>query len=208
MIEKPELIIFDFDNTLVDVNGILLQSIRDTIKHLGIDYSLDDNFIFHQSGKELFTKIFAGNINEARSKYLEFYQKNSLGLIKLYEYSIEILEFLTQKSIFLVLISNKHQSILDIEVKSLGLNKYFKAVIGSSKSKNDKPHIDSFIFLQNLLNLEIDPKKIWMIGDSETDHLFAGNIGCKSIIVGNQPIRGDLNFSNLKLLFKELNEKW
>ena len=185
----PTSIIFDFDNTLVDVWPIMEFCIHKTFKKMNVTNKIDSEKIsIEKSLREYFPKIFGEKWKNAQKIYRECYLNNSKTL-KALEGAEETLKFLKEKKIFTCIVSNKDCFILRNEItKLLSWDKYFNSAVGADDAEEDKPSIKpvklAFKGKENLLD-----ENSWLVGDTLTDMECARNIGCKSILFGANPAR-------------------
>ena len=102
------------------------------------------------------------------------------------------------------IISNKDGNLLRKECKSLGWNKYFKIIIGANDAKEDKP--SKYPFLLALKKISKKPsKKIWYVGDSDIDIIFAKRMECFSIFLENDILNKKKMKEKPNLIIKNLD---
>jgi putative hydrolase of the HAD superfamily len=103
---------------------------------------------------------------------------------KVFDYTYEILDYLTEKKYSLHLITNGFEKTQRIKLVNSGLEKYFKNVITSEISNSVKPKKE--IFEYALLQARGKTEESIMIGDSPAaDILGAKNAGMDSIFVNH-----------------------
>ncbi|HRX94558.1 MAG TPA: YjjG family noncanonical pyrimidine nucleotidase [Chitinophagaceae bacterium] len=109
----------------------------------------------------------------------------------LFPYTIEILEYLTDKNYQLHLITNGFEETQHSKLKSSSIDQYFKEVITSEGSNSLKPHKEIFDYAFQKTNAL--PEESIMIGDTiEVDILGAVNAGIDQIHVNHltkEPVR-------------------
>ncbi|HEX4373925.1 MAG TPA: YjjG family noncanonical pyrimidine nucleotidase, partial [Puia sp.] len=111
----------------------------------------------------------------------------------LFPYTIEILNYLTEKKYQLHLITNGFEKTQHSKLKNSGLDKFFKEVITSESSNSLKPHKEIFDFA--LSKTGAKKEESIMIGDSlEADVYGALNFGMDAIYFNpfNAPKPGDV----------------
>jgi putative hydrolase of the HAD superfamily len=102
----------------------------------------------------------------------------------LFPYTIEILEYLTQKEYKMHLITNGFESVQFKKIKNSGLADYFIEVITSEASNSLKPQKE--IFEYALKNAKASVNESIMIGDNESADIQGGiNIGMDTIFVNH-----------------------
>ncbi len=164
---QKKLIIWDWDNTLVDTFGAILSA-QNVMRHF---YGLpawtkqEAKAAMNVSGRNLIADMVgADKAQEARQIYLQAYTKNAAA-INLKAGAIEVLEKARSLGYINVLASNKAGSILRNEAHTLNVDEYFDRIIGAEDTDNDKPSksfadaaIAGFIF-----------DKLYSIGDGKAD---------------------------------------
>ena len=114
----------------------------------------------------------------------------------LFPYTIEILDYLTDKSYELHLITNGFEHTQHSKLKHSGLSSYFKQVITSEGSNSLKPKKEIFDFA--FQKTGATPDESIMIGDTmEVDILGAMNAGIDQIHVNH--LTNELESVNGKL---------
>ena len=102
----------------------------------------------------------------------------------LFPYTIEILNYLTEKNYQLHLITNGFEKTQHSKIKNSGLDKYFIEVITSEGSNSLKPHKEIFDYAFQKTNAK--PAESIMLGDSiEADILGAMNAGIDQVHVNH-----------------------
>lgn len=110
----------------------------------------------------------------------QFFRIYSTKYIKLYEGTIEILEYLKEKGKKIYLLSNAQQIFTEYEVKMLGIYDYFDGVVFSSDESCRKP---SKMFYDVLFErYQLEKKESVMVGnDWISDIEGAKNFGIDSV---------------------------
>jgi phosphoglycolate phosphatase len=184
MITKPEAIIFDFDDTLVNSKPIIHKALAKTFQHFNIPETDFNNSNFNRSLRDYFKEIFADKIETARDIYYKHYFDFAKDL-KAFEYAQDVLDYLYQNKVYTVIVSNKNGPRLRYEINDhFRWSKYFKQIIGAGDFEADKPSPISAE--HSLKELALDNhSNVWLIGDSVVDLQTAQNLGCKGILFGN-----------------------
>jgi len=103
---------------------------------------------------------------------------------KVFDYTYEILNYLTEKNYSLHLLTNGFEKTQRIKLNSSGLTGYFKNVITSEISNSVKPKKEIFEYALNKANCNIEESI--MIGDNlDADIAGAKNAGIDSIFVNH-----------------------
>lgn len=208
-LEKPQAILFDFDDTLVNSKPIINAALDSTFDTYNIDKTELKNIDYNRSLKDYFHQIFENNLNEARSTYYNFYHHYSKNL-QAFENAEEVLKFLKNKNIFVGVVSNKKNKILNHEISNyFNWNHYFSSIVGSGDASEDKPSIKP-VELALKSSKITSAERVWLIGDSLVDLNTAKNFGCKAILYGEYNFIADpapsLEVKNHLELLKILKE--
>ncbi|XGA08307.1 MAG: HAD-IA family hydrolase [Wolbachia endosymbiont of Xenopsylla cheopis] len=205
MLEKvPKAILFDWDNTLVDSQQSVNAAIKHTLKQMGSD-NLQASRHSYVSRKEFLTDLFGDKWHKADAIYQQYLdQQSPLKDLNLNPGVVEMLKNLKQYNLYLAIVSNKEGDNLRKEVAYLGLSHYFKKIVGSGDTPEDKP--SSLPVLFALEDSGVKPSnEVLFVGDSITDVHCAQNANCLPIVYG-KPMLGyeDLlsfeNFNQFMLL--------
>jgi phosphoglycolate phosphatase len=186
-LRKPDAIIYDWDNTLVDTWPLIKNAINATMRSLNREeWSLEKvRDSVHKSMRESFPEIFGNEWERAGEIYKKAYQDINIAQISLLKNSFELLNFVKSLNISQFLVSNKIGTTLRKEVKKLQLEHLFFSLVGAQDANFDKPSREPADFA--LMGSQIDPKKhhIWFVGDTIADVECAHNLGACPIIYGH-----------------------
>ena len=196
-LKKPNAVIFDWDNTLVDTFPFIIMAHNFARTSFGLEEIEihEAQHFMHHSTKETYPLWFFEKADEALKILYDFYAKNHLQHLSLIDTSEDILKLLSQKNIPVGLISNKRGDMLRKEIEHLGWNKYFKSIIGSCDAEKDKP--DAAPANMALKEMAISNDNIWYVGDSESDFILSKSMRFLPFYVQNRPM---LNKEKIKLL--------
>lgn len=123
----------------------------------------------------------------------------------LFPYSIEILEYLTNKNYELHLITNGFEKTQHSKLKYSGLGSFFKEVITSEGSNSLKPNKEIFDYAFEKTGA--DPKESIMLGDSiEVDIIGAMNAGIDQVFINHNNIAIDIKPTYVVTSLKELEK--
>lgn len=183
---KPELIIFDWDNTLVDTWPIIHQALHETFESMGLEpWSLEKvKANVRKSMRDSFPEIFGANWQDAATLYQTRYRAHHLDKLTPLPGALELLQHIHALPVPMVVVSNKKGPNLRTEVEHLGWKHFFKNVTGADDAAKDKPHPDPVHHA--LKELDVSPNaSFWFIGDSDIDLETAKNTGCTPILYGD-----------------------
>lgn len=211
---KPEAIIFDWDNTLVDTIPHIHFARNATLEKFLSNQLPPETKILSSSGsRQSFFSQFGAEAEEAGNFFFESYKLSTLNGVSPLADAIEVLKCLEETEIPLIIVSNKLNVLLNKEVNDLGWEKYFKKIIGSKDAPRDKPHPDPIFMALESIGVKPSPK-VWLIGDSTIDVKCAFNANCLPILFGDkrefdedefkeQEILHILDHPSLKRLFEQ-----
>lgn len=168
-----KFIFFDVGTTLIDEELAYNHRVYEMIKNTNISFEE-----FNDKRIELSKKGIDGNseaIKYFNLKKTSWYSEDEI----LYDYTIEVLEFLIKKGYKLGIIANQKKG-LDIRLEKFGILKYFDIVIASEEVGVSKPDIK--IFNIALSKIKCLPQECVMIGDRlDNDIVPAKQIGMRTI---------------------------
>ena len=196
-VKSPDVIFFDWDNTLVNNWDAIHIAYNKTLTHMGLKKQTKSKTLGESkySLRVAFPKTFKKDWIKAKKIFYKEFCMIHLKLLKPLKYSESLLKNIKEKKIIMGVISNKDGKLLRKECKSLNWDKYFKIVVGANDAKKDKPSKYPFLFA--LKKISIKPNKnIWYVGDNDIDIKFAKSIKCFSIFLENKIL------SKNKLKFK------
>lgn len=133
--------------------------------------------------------LFGDQWKKANQIYQQYLDNALLQNITLNQGVEKMLQTLKSHNIYLAIVSNKKNINLREEVTYFKLDSYFKRVVGSCDTAEDKPSAIPLLFALEESRLPIDRENVFFVGDSITDILCAQNANCLPIIYG-QPISG------------------
>lgn len=173
------LIIWDWDNTLMNTRPAVAAGLQDLATHYGQSPVSDEEIVnvMTRHRGEFWQKRFQDDIVSAVEYYIDCYLKH-LDLAQPFEKTTAVLKAVANQHIPQVLLSNKNHDSLLKEVAWHGLESYFSAVLGTTDfiGKPDP------LFVRPILK-QFRPRKIILIGDGQSDMDMARNIGATAVLV-------------------------
>jgi phosphoglycolate phosphatase-like HAD superfamily hydrolase len=191
---------FDLDGTLIDSIPLMKLSWENvnTVLNLGIGWEVYRKNIglpFSAICKNLSIERIE---SEVRDLYFRFNQGN-VDKIKPMGGLKECIEWMDESSISWSIITSKPKITTDPILELFDLNP--KVIITADDVENGKPRIDSSLLLTSQLSDKVN--KIYYVGDTTIDHLFAINSGFEFIefnqltesryILNNRPVVSKLS---------------
>ena len=171
---KYNLIIFDFDGTLVDS----VPSIHKTANIMAKRYKIKPISVAEVKNavgaglgiflEKIFKKVIDKyGVERIRKDYVNLYKKNFRYKIKTFAGVVITLKTLKEKGIKMLILSNKLFYFIKKSCKYLGIDIYFDEIIGRGDLKKDKP--DPYPINYILKKYKIYKKNVLLVGDSQYD---------------------------------------
>jgi phosphoglycolate phosphatase len=186
-----ELIIFDFDGTLINSIPDLATAVNNTLAQYdlpGIDIDRVASFVGNGAAtlvrrslalamqdQEPSDEFFA----EAFAFYLKAYKEVSCQKTFTYPGVVETLQYLDNKGYKMVICTNKPFEYIEPILDFLSIKPYFHCWIGEDSLPEKKPNAAPLLHLVNVMHSTIE--KSIVVGDSKNDILAAQNAGMHSV---------------------------
>ena len=201
---RPQAILFDWDNTLVDSWLTLHRAMNVALAAMGKPlWSLAEaRARLRLSLRESFPRLFGDGFEEARRIYLDAFRAIHLKGLKALPGREALLESLFGKGVYLAVVSNKTGAILRLEVEALGWGKFFGSLVGAGDAPFDKPDPAP-------VRLALEPsgiaagKTVWLVGDTAVDMECAERCGCVPVLLGSPVFEGEFARASPAVAFEE-----
>jgi len=191
----PGAIFFDWDNTLADTDDIIKEVGRRMLAEKGIhNVDLDKMLIAWRKSKDDYyqTSFPDDTIEAIDAMFFRHFSEIHIDLIKLMPGARQVLEEASKKGITLVIVSNKPEDLLLLEIAEMGATKYFEIIVGGVKGQELKPSPDPIVRAIKALHKKCDNEKrpgievgnIWFVGDDIADADAARSDGLQRIVFG------------------------
>lgn len=181
----PNVILFDWDGTLVSTLKLLFNAHNYVREHL--EYPLwsvkEARKNIRLSAKDAFPQLYGDNAHKALELYYDYVRANHLNKLEPCSGAKNLLEELAHKEKPLGIISNKKHDILEKEIKYLDWNKYFTTWVGAGNAKRDKPDPAPVNKALADLNYYSSSEQVWYVGDTKEDMKTAYLAGITPIFV-------------------------
>ena len=204
------LLVFDWDGTLSDSLQHIVNSIRYSIKKLGLPEKPEEaiksiiGLELEGALQSLCPGIDALQIKKMASYYRQNYASSTPNNISLFPGAAEIIKLLHANGHELAVATGKSRRGLDKALQDSGLDEFFHYSRCADETFS-KPHPQ---MLEDIMDIfDARPERVLMIGDSEHDLQMAKNAGVCSAAVtyGAQDKEYLLKFEPLAC-FNSLNE--
>lgn len=181
------LVIFDFDGTLGDTTGIILQTMAATFEAKGQPQLSEEQYrsVIGLPLEKCFSALLpldeAGEAEYAAAYRKMFDELDKKGVVTLYPGVLQTLKGLKDKGIRLAIASSRHRHTLDRYVTELGLAPLVEMTIGAddvTKAKPDPQPVNKI-----LSALGVPASEAIMVGDAPFDILMGRAAGCRTIAV-------------------------
>jgi phosphoglycolate phosphatase len=185
IVARPEAILFDWDNTLIDSWTTIHDALNVVMAAMGEPaWSLDETKArVRLSLRQSFPRIFGQRWTQAQRIYLDAFQAIHLARLTPLPGCRELLESLARRPVYLGVVSNKTGAILRREVEELGWRRFFGSVVGAGDAAADKPD-PAAVALALVPSGLTAGEQVWMVGDTWVDVECARNSGCVPILLG------------------------
>ena len=194
-----ELVILDLDGTILDTAPDLYLALCDTLEFYGYEKPSFEEFRKHIGGGAFgFLSPFLPKElwEEALQKLRKFYLKKYLCKnTRPYEGIVETLDNLKSRNIKLAVATNKITEGAIRVLKAFKLENYFELIVGRDLPIKYKPAAEHITYITE--KLEIDNKKVLVVGDRTDDILAAKNAGTFSAYAlwgYNEPLNVEADF--------------
>ena len=185
MTKRFDLLVFDWDGTLMDSAATIVACIQAVGRDLGLptpDAKLASHVIglgLHEALSHVFPTLRSEDYSKVVDSYRRHYQAkgNDVGL---FPGVSELLQELHHAGHFLAVATGKSRTGLDRALASSGLSQRFH----SSRCADEcfsKPHPSMLLELMEELNVQ--PSKTLMVGDTTHDLQMAANAGVSAVAV-------------------------
>lgn len=181
---RPQAVVFDWDNTLVDTWPTIHESLSATFQAMGREpWSFDETRArVRHSLREAFPALFGDRWIEARDIFYATFERSHIERLVVIEGALELLKSLSGAGIELAVLSNKTGRYLRDEVEHLGWAGYFAAVVGAGDATRDKPDPEALALALAGTRCKPGPE-VWFVGDSGIDMEAAHRTGCTPVLL-------------------------
>lgn len=201
MPKQFDLLVFDWDGTLMDSAATIVASIQAASRDIGVDEPSDEaaRHIIGLGLNEAIAALFPDLAQADYTRLADRYRHHFMGQdaeIPLFAGASETIQELHEAGFLLAVATGKGRRGLDRVLDNTGLRPWFHATRCADESFS-KPHPQMLLELMDRLGASAD--KTLMIGDTSHDLQMAANAGVPSLGVsyGAHPREGLLAFSPL-----------
>ena len=182
-----DLMIFDFDGTLVNSGGDIASAVNYTLKYFNIPTMENSQIILYigDGVQKLIEKSIGAHrqhlFGDALKIFSEYYAEHMLDTTALCDSVIEVLELYKNKKKIIITNKRKHYTVAMAD--GLGISKYFDEIIGADSTPYKKPN--PLLLTPILAKFNIRYGNTVVIGDGINDIMLAINTGVLSCALLN-----------------------
>lgn len=175
-------VLFDFDGTLANTLPFYIKAYDAALRSVG--FILDEKGVAKTCfGKNEYLICKDLGIPEKTEAFTQAYfsaVKNLFKLAPLFDDTIEVLDFLKNHNIKIIVITFAYRWYIDQMMSQFQLKTYFDFIISADDVINPKPHPESV--LRAIDKLSITAQETLVVGDSKSDILMGKAAGSKTVL--------------------------
>jgi len=192
--ENKELILFDFDGTLIDSVPDLVSAVNEMQTALGGEHFLEEQVRswVGNGAQTLVKRALSGSVNidenidtlffeKALEIFLSAYKEHACVKTRTYPNVHATLKKLQEYGYKMAIVTNKPHAFVAPILKGLELEEYFSLYLGGDSLEKKKPHPQPLLHICK--ELDVDVVNAVMVGDSKNDILAANAANMQSIAV-------------------------
>ena len=201
---RPQAILFDWDNTLVDSWVTIHEALNFLMAAMGRPlWTIDETRErVRLSLRNAFPRIFGERWEEARDIYLDRFRAIHLQRLTALPERDELLAKLSGEGIFLGVVSNKTGSILRREADHIGWSALFGSIVGAGDAPFDKPDAAPIRLALGSSGITAG-EAVWFVGDTGIDMECAHNAGCVPVLLANGMSEAGIGGCPPRLVFSD-----
>jgi len=207
---RPQAILFDWDNTLVDSWGVIHAAMNQTLGAMGhpLWSRADTESRVRASLRDGFPELFGERWKHAEEIFYRAFEAVHLQELAPLPGAAELLAELAVAGYYLGVVSNKRGNYLRLEAEQLGWHRHFHRLSGAGDAARDKPsreHVDHALGLGTAAAGPAAGPDVWFVGDADIDMVCARNTGCRAVLVrAEAPTAAELAVAAPDLHFTDL----
>ncbi|CAK9888213.1 MULTISPECIES: HAD family hydrolase [Pseudomonas] len=182
-----DLLIFDWDGTLADSIGRIVEAMHLAAGRAGYATCADEavkgiiGLALPEAISVLYPHLDTAQVAEFRQHYADVYMALDDQPSPLFGGVVESLEAFRAEGYRLAVATGKARRGLDRVLRANGWEDYFDITRAADESRG-KPHPQ--MLEEILAHCQVEPQRALMVGDSSFDLLMASNAGMHSVAVG------------------------
>jgi phosphoglycolate phosphatase len=201
-VTRPQAIIWDWDNTLVDGWLAIAAGLNAAFAAHGLpEWTLAEvKARVRRSLRESFPELFGAAWEAARDTFYTKVRACHLTVLNPMPGAAAVVAAVTAAGLPQAVISNKQGPLLRAEAAHLGWTAQFRILLGAGDAEADKPHPAPFRLALPAIGLAAGPA-IWYVGDTALDMQAARNAGCTAVLLGDATHDGGIEAAAPDLAF-------
>lgn len=182
--ERPDAILFDWDNTLIDSWLTIHAALVETFTHMDHEpWTLAETKIrVRQSLRDSFPSLFGDRWEEAATVFYAAFERLHIENLAPMPAAGDLLARAHAAVPVLGVVSNKTGKYLRQEAQHLDWHGFFAEMIGAGDASRDKPDAAPVDLFRKNNNLK-GRARIWYVGDADIDLETARNSGCIPVLI-------------------------
>jgi phosphoglycolate phosphatase len=191
-LKRPQAVIFDWDNTLVDSWGTIHASLVETFEAMGHEpWTLEETRErVRYSMRESFPKLFGDVWEEAAKRFYDAFERLHIEHLAPLPGADDMLRQLHGEGVCLAVVSNKTGRYLRDEAAHLEWKDLFHRMVGAGDAERDKPAEDPVHMALDGAGIAAG-ETVWFVGDAGIDMEIAHKTGCLPVLLGNADLGGE-----------------
>jgi len=184
-LERPQAVLFDWDNTLVDTWPCIHRALEAAFLAMGKrPWTFEETKKrVRRSARETFPVLFGDRADEATEVFYRAFEEDHLENLLERPGAATLLSRLSAlEGVVLGVVSNKRGSLLRREVEHLKWGGFFHSVVGANDAEKDKPDPAAVNLALENSGVAAGPG-VWFVGDTDIDMICAVNCGCVPILI-------------------------
>lgn len=188
-------VLFDLDGTLVDSASDIAAAVNRMLAEEGLE-QVDEALVrsWIGEGTPVLLETALGHVGSRRSaqallpRFMVHYGDCLLHSPRLYPGVAETLAELGARGVPMAVCTNKPERFVGPLLEHIGIAGRFAGVVGAGTLPERKPHPRPLLHLAE--QMELEPGRCLMVGDSQTDFLAAQAAGMPAVLVSYGYARG------------------
>lgn len=182
---RYDLVVFDWDGTLLDSTGAIVRSIQAASRDIGVAPPSDERarYVIGMGLREALQYAVPDLVESRYDALVDAYRRHYLSgdhELTLFDGVEALLAELQAEHRWLAVATGKSRLGLDRALGHSGLGRYFDATRTADETRS-KPHPQ---MLQELIDhFAVNPERTLMIGDTTHDMLLAKNAGAHALAI-------------------------
>lgn len=181
---KPKVVIFDWDNTLVDSWACIQAAMNATLRQMGHpEWDMDETRDrVALSLRDSFPVLFGDRWHEARDIFYASFEAIHIQHLRPLPGATQMLRRLKELGVRLGVVSNKNGRFLRQEARHLGWEDLFDRLVGATDAAQDKPSVAPVRLVLEHCQEQQGPH-VWFVGDAAVDMQCAHNAKCTPVLM-------------------------